>query len=380
MNCPKCKKEVTPLVLRNGLVCSDCLKPFVDRGKACAFCITKDNDEAFHLSEAAFFRGIKEENSRYVNLAFELCKKACDGYRDASGESVHNPEAYVRMGYYYEKDLIPGTDGKDAGLEKSYRIMIAYEYYSLVCNGTLVPGDLDVHKAFTEIQKEAADRLLRVLADFPDGERRNPRYSLERNREELVGKGLVSSANVFSEAGAHDVVTALEKDLGEMFRGRTNILFSAYRIPASELIRLIPADEKTRNASCLYRAMDSNKIKFYYFEDTKGQDTISQAIFSKHHFEEFVKDATRETSDSERFFVLMFLNGNYHASRLNEKDLGKVESQLILDCTGIDSILSDLKKDTLRVFEDDVFFCKKRGGQLGASFAQYIKEDPDGKE
>ena len=103
MICPNCNREVRPLVLRRGLACSRCLSPFV--GGETRFAFSKENDEAFHLSETAFYRGIKEGNSRYVDLAIELCKKACDECKNGSGELMRNPEAYVRMGYYYEKNL-----------------------------------------------------------------------------------------------------------------------------------------------------------------------------------------------------------------------------------------------------------------------------------
>ena len=364
MICPNCNREVTPLVLRKGLACSNCLELFLDGARSFAF--TKENDETFHLSEAAFYRGIKEGKGKYVKLAIELCRKACDGYKDSSGSIVRNPEAYVRMGYYYEKNLITEIDGKDAGLEKSYRIMIAYEYYSQVCNGTLA-GDPEGHKSFTEVQKYAADRLLRMLADFSEGEQRNPRYSVKRKQEELAGKGLVDATSFFSDAKKQDVVTSLEKDLSDLFNMKTNVLIAVYRVRGAELMRLLPEGNET---SCLYDAALDNDIVLRYYKDTSGQDKRSDTVSTSRQFKTFVEEV-RRAPDGD--FVLLFYNGKLKPI-LKGWDGETVKNELLKKSGAIDDILEKYKDvSRFTFYEDDVYYCLKKDKRaLGATFKDYV--------
>lgn len=376
MICPNCNREVTPLVLRKGLACSKCLTSFVDDERNFSF--TKENDETFHLSEAAFYRGIKDGNNRLVRLAIELCKKACDGCKDAAGNVVRNPEAYVRMGYYYEKNMVTEIDGKDAGLEKSYRIMIAYEYYSLVCNGTLVPGDLDGHKSFTEVQKYAADRLLRMLADFPEGEQRNPRYSVKTKQAELARKGLVDAASAFFDTKKQDVSLMLAKDVGDLLDRQPNVLISVYRIRGTELLSLLPSrDQKDEwKYNLLYRAARDPDVAFRYYLNTSGTDRKASPV-DVHRFEEFLGKVERTVRDDPSCtFGLIFFNGKYKPLRFKKSsDMKLVEKALVENSSTVDQI-SDRNEDVPRFvfYEDEVFYCVEKRGmkQLSTTFNDYI--------
>ena len=173
MICKKCNsKEIEePIILINGeWFCPYCAKPLVNT--EIAFQITKESNDLFKLSELFYYKSFSEKDSVkrefYIENAIANCRLAV--------EQGH-PEAYFRLGFYYDKDYLELNRSEIA------RCQMAYQYYSALCFSTSKDTDFNVspeveyHKTLSQLKQEAAKYMLEMLSEFADGELLNVKYN-----------------------------------------------------------------------------------------------------------------------------------------------------------------------------------------------------------
>ena len=164
MNCEKCKTAIDqPLELYNGeWACPNCKAKL---GSVMSdFEINADNEQLFNLAECSYYTWLDEASHGNAEGARENLEKAIELTREAA--AMGNPEAVIRLGYYYDKDYT------EVNRSEATRCRAAYAYYSAVCYASSelkvakegVKGTYDFHA----MRVRAARYMLKMLAAAPE--------------------------------------------------------------------------------------------------------------------------------------------------------------------------------------------------------------------
>ena len=177
MICEKCKHTIEqPLELYNGeWACPDCKAKL--GGVMSDFEITADNEQLFKLAECCYHNWLEGASRGEAERVREQLEKAIEFTREAA--AMGNPEAVVRLGYYYDKDYT------EVNKSEAARCRAAYAYYSAVCYAS---SELKVAKEgvkgvydFRAIRIKAAGYLLKMLASAPEELTSSDKFNYENN-------------------------------------------------------------------------------------------------------------------------------------------------------------------------------------------------------
>lgn len=153
MKCKENHEFEAPLILFNGdYACPECgIDLKLDKNDS--LLSTEENIELFEQSEIYYLNALKNCNdpkqfNKLIKKSFELC-------RDSA--LLMNPEAIVKMGFFYDKDYVETTS-----LSEAQRTKVAMDYYTLV---------IDRGEDFPEARTKAMIYALQMLKDKTPMER-----------------------------------------------------------------------------------------------------------------------------------------------------------------------------------------------------------------
>ncbi len=350
-----CKKEMeTPLILFNGdLVCPFCGNPLVN--DVIEFKITKKSEELFKLSEILFYNSFefedKETRDNYIKSAIEKCNDAME---------MGHPQAYIRMGYYYDKDYL------ELNRSEAVRTKIAYQYYSAIVyshsNNISFEDGVEI-VSLVELKKTAANYMLKMLLDFNDEEQSSEKYSYEYNSnkiKELLNYSLDDSyrENSFITTGnIQKILTTLN---GCKNKKRAPVLGIYTLLNKYELKNLFEAKEKI-----VFDLIDVEKINLLCYKYAKNNRVggESYSLSTKKQVDALVK----ELKDEDKLALVFFNKKNGHKllKRSDLKEIEKVILQKDYIQMHINNIYSKVERFYERVYhDDDIYYYKLKNKNI----------------
>lgn len=317
-----CRKEIEePLVLINGdWICPHCKEPLVNT--EISFQITKESNDLFKLSELFYFYSIKEQDSTkrnfYITNAVTNCRLAV--------EQGH-PEAYVRLGFYYDKDYIELNRSEIA------RSQMAYQYYSAVCFSTSNDTDLKIdpgveNVSLTELKKRAATLLLQMLAEFADGELLNKRYNFAENARKIKDTlGIVVERNNNSVSTKQDQFEKIYSALCDSKNKKRAPVFGLFTmVRVADLKKLF-----TINDEHVFSLIKNEELQLRFFTYKKGSTTkiSDEGLFTlsnKKNVNDEIEDLEKQKKE---YVILVFFNKKNGHNFLKKKEVSLLEKYLI---------------------------------------------------
>ena len=333
MICLNCNKSFdNALELYNGnIACPHCGN---DLAAVKEFKITAESDERFRLSETYFYRSLELSNQNINGNRGEIDYKQIEAeWRENIENAIKHcriaaaaghPEAYWRMGFYYDKDYA------GVGSTEAQRCRIAYNFYAALCyydrfKELKVDGNFAALKynneMFESLRRRAANDLLVMLFNAPSSIGQNPRFDYAKNRERLVkkyGEGIGPSARdrTDKESTAMSQATAT---LGACLSTTRVPLFGYFFVSQSDLSRLVDtqlARDSERINETIY-PMLGKRVMMVYIPCKRDDRSVGRDI----------REIYSEAEPLDRYRdnalggYLCFINGN--GSYLPDKALPK---------------------------------------------------------
>lgn len=347
---PTCKKEVeTPLILYNGdWICPFCGNPLVNDN--IVFKITRKSDELYKMSEILYYNSLNQsENLRrdnYIKSAVSKCIEAME---------LGDPRAYVRLGFYYDKDYV------DLNRSESIRTKIAYQYYSaVVYNST---KEIDVEDgvesvSLLELKKYAAEYMLKMLLDFNDEDSSGEKFTYEYNAKkvrELLSFN-IDTGNRVRSSNIGNIERILNTLNGCKNRKRAPI-FGIYTLLSKKELELL----FTSKDGAIYDLIDNEKIDVVAYAYNKNNKVDERPLSL--NTKGLVKGTLEELNDNSKVALVFFNKRNGH-NFLKKKEVKEVERFLLDEPNGylemhINNIFSRVERFYERVyFDDDIYFYK----------------------
>lgn len=322
MICTNCNKSFdTALELHSGVVaCPHCGS---DLATVKEFKITQESEERFRLSETFFYRSLELSNAN-INGKGSLIdhKKNEADWRESIENAIKHcriaaaaghPEAYHRMGFYYDKDYA-GVSSTEA-----QRCRIAYNFYAALCyydrfKELKVDGNLSTIKynneMFDALRRRAANDLLYMLYNAPSSVVQNTRFDYAKNREKLIriyGEGIGPSARDRKDADSESSSQALVT-LGSCLGTARVPLFGYFYVSKSDLARIIDpqlARDAERITDTIYPMLAKRVLMVYLpcKRDNRSVGREMQEVYSE-------AEVLNRFRDHENGGYLCFINEN----------------------------------------------------------------------
>ncbi len=321
MICTNCNRTFdNALELFSG--CIACPHCGSDLASVKEFKITPESEERFRLSETYFYRSLEISNANINGRhgAIDLKKNEAD-WREAIDNAIKHcrvaasaghPEAYWRMGFYYDKDYA------GVGSTEAQRCRIAYNFYAALCyydrfKELKVDGNASAIKynneMFEALRRRAANDLLFMLYNAPTSLGRD-RFDYAKNREKLVriyGDGIGPSARdrKDTEPGISSQATVTLNSC----LGTTRVpLFGYFYVSQSDLNRLIDpqfARDAERITETIYPMLGKRVMMVYLpcKRDNRSVGRDLQEVYAE-------AEVLNRYRDNENGGYLCFINGN----------------------------------------------------------------------
>lgn len=343
----RCGKTIdTPLELYDGRWACPYCKSIIGATSG-SFRMTEENVMLFRRSEMCFLRWLtsgreKHEKSgmKLLDRAVTLCKRAA---------LAGNPEAAIRLGYYYDKDFVETNRSETA------RCRVAYNYYASVCfarqEGALTAEAGVVAPEWNDLRRKAAELLLRMLAYTPEELDALDTYNFARNKalaEKLLGVRFnINRAMSKSDTDRVKETLAVLSSCGAAERAP---LFGVLGLSGAELSAVIGSRE-------FYPMLSRRRVRLSVMAaDADGSvrdDEQLQPLSNRMLIEKVIGDYT-----SSEVYVCFFNERSKYAAvgRTLEEHDGRLIKELI----------SGGRKLSYVFYDDDITMYKK-GGIAGAA-------------
>lgn len=358
-----CKKEIeTPLILYNGdIVCPYCGNPLVN--DEIEFKITKKSEELFKLSEILYYTSLSTEDkvarNNYIKSAVEKCIDAME---------MGHPQAYIRLGYYYDKDYV------DLNRTEAVRTKIAYQYYSAIVYSH--SKDIKIEEgadpiSLEDLKKNAADYMLKMLLDFEDDEQSSEKFSYEYNAtkiKELLNYSIEDDGgNAYGNSigNIQRILSTLESCKN---KNRAPV-FGLYTIlTKNELKSLFEAKNKM-----VLDLMDTEKLRLacYSYERNNRVGGGMISLSTKYQVDSILNELKEDGK-----VALVFFNKKNGHKLLKRSDLKEIEKFIFntIDeyvSMHINNIYSKVEKFYERVYnDDDIYFHKIKHKKITDSLVE----------
>ncbi|MCH5350850.1 MAG: hypothetical protein J1F39_02645 [Clostridiales bacterium] len=299
MICTKCEKSFeNALELYNGnIACPNCGH---DLASVKEFKITEESEERFRLSETFFYRSLELSNKNINGRPGETDRKKIETeWRENIDNAIKHcriaaaaghPEAYWRMGFYYDKDYA------GVGSTEVQRCRIAYNFYAALCyydrfKELKIDGNSSAIKynneMFDSLRRRAANDLLIMLYNAPENLGMDERFGYAKNREKLVsiydrGIGPAEGDRPGSGTAQSQAAVTLAACLG-----KTRVpLFGYFYLSPSDLTRLVDAQlskDPERRIETIYPVLGKDIMMVYFpcKNEKRAVDTTKQEVYSE---------------------------------------------------------------------------------------------------
>lgn len=356
MNCEKCKTAIDqPLELYNGeWACPNCKAKL---GSVMSdFEINADNEQLFNLAECSYYTWLDEASHGNAEGARENLEKAIELTREAA--AMGNPEAVIRLGYYYDKDYT------EVNRSEATRCRAAYAYYSAVCYASSelkvakegVKGTYDFHA----MRVRAARYMLKMLAAAPEELTVNKLFAYDDNHERVkavLGVDFPRPQNVAGvRTGAEE--TAFVKLLS-CFRQKAP-LFGVMKLKGEELKRLA---KMNIGGESVIRAIRRGLFLAAAIANENGKVDIDDtfiALKNERAFKDFVNG---EVSDGGYCWLFFFNDKGGHRF-FGKFALGRIHKALTSSRYTLVKTFIDRVGEDLTFLDDDVYMCKSKMGTV----------------
>lgn len=341
MICTNCNKSFdNALELYSGsIACPHCGS---DLASVKEFKITQESEERFRLSETYFFHSLEISNANINGRRGDVDQKKNEAdWRESIDNAIKHcriaaaaghPEAYWRMGFYYDKDYA------GIGSSEAQRCRIAYNFYAALCyydrfKELKVDGNMSTIKynneTFEALRRRAANDLLYMLYNAPAGVVQNTRFDYTKNREKLIriyGDGIGPSArdrkDVDPAVSSQSTVT-----LGSCLGTARVPLFGYFYVSQADLARLIDpqlARDAERITETIY-PMLGKRVMMVYLPCKNEKRSVGKEIREVYSEAEVLE----RYRDNENGGYLCFINGN--GGYMPDKSLPKKVGPRLMD-------------------------------------------------
>ena len=353
MNCVSCKKTIDqPLELFDGeWACPHCRR--IVGGMMTDFVITYENDRIFQLAENIYLAWLDDAVHRAGRSGADDAKqlrKAVELTREAA--ALGNPEAVVRLGYYYDKDYTEATKSETA------RCRAAYAYYSAVCFAD--PAKLKIEDGvkvsfdFKALQIRAARYLLKMLANAPAELVRKEKFDYEKNKTDIEDRLGIKCPS--AQKGG------LKPSAQEQAFAKLRSCHSAHKAPLFGVIKLTGAEFEELAAMkvgldtlirFIKRGVQLSAVKAN--RDGKvGYDDVFETLKNERALNEYLASADRGGS-----YWLFFFNPKGGHRFYGKIGLDKIRKALVRDDHDVvKRIIDAWTGEDLTFMDDDVYMCK----------------------
>lgn len=356
MNCEnkECNKVIEqPLELYNGeWACPYCRT--IMGNIMTDFVITKENDQIFQLAESCYYAWLDaavhtregSRNTSMLNKAIELTREAA-----ATG----NPEAAVRLGYYYDKDYT------EVNKSEVSRCRAAYAYYSAVCfadiNKFKAEKDVTETHDFAKLRERAARYMLKMLASAPEELTKIQKFNYNDNADK-VKKQLNMDIPPVEESGG--VKPSAQQQAFDKLRS----CFSRQKAPLFGIFKLSGEEFK---ALAAIKSAGDGVIKFIKRgvflavapanENGKVDDGTFEALKNERAFNEYLQYSVEEEND----YWLFFFNEKGGHRFYGKFALDKIRKALTAaDYELVAAFIESWAGEDLTFLDDDIYMCKDK--------------------
>jgi hypothetical protein len=297
------------------------------------FAVNEENDNLFRLSQAFYFKylaAVAADNQKKPDLKkmqeieqdLETAVTYC---REAAWKG--HPEACVKLGFYWESSYV----GKKDSVE---RFKMAYRYYDEVASldertvdvergedGVAVAKDYAKNAKFSAVKKEAAARLLRMLAEVGEELQNMMGFQLDEVTERL--KAIVGD---YGEAAFIAKRTSREefvlRTLKEAKKNAGDAPVFGYFLMTGNELKNAYGDENSADKICGIVASGGKlDLKWAFLNDLYDNDTENNAFTDLNDN----ADCLPAESVGENTLVVAFINGAW--SPKPSKEIGKKKTK-----------------------------------------------------
>lgn len=370
MICEKCKHTIEqPLELYNGeWACPDCKAKL--GGVMSDFEITADNEQLFKLAECCYHNWLEGASRGEAERVREQLEKAIEFTREAA--AMGNPEAVVRLGYYYDKDYT------EVNKSEAARCRAAYAYYSAVCYAS---SELKVAKEgvkgvydFRAIRIKAAGYLLKMLASAPEELTSSDKFNYENNLAMIKERLGVEFPRPLVSGIKQSAVEQAFSKLMSCFARQNAPLFGVMRLSGGELKELkekrvgsytvIKLIRRGLFVAAAQAAEDSGKV---------SMDETFTALKNERGFNEYMDGEVMDGAD----YWLFFFNEKGGHRFFGKFALGRIQKALTSSrYDAVKTIIDGGAGEDLTFLDDDVYMCKSKIGTMNDAvkkLAEYVQ-------
>ena len=350
--------------------CNKCLKSFDDylfryTGQlTCPYCgeeidvtaieldINKENDEIFCLSEASFCKGLIDNNLPQVESGIKLCLEAM---------KMGHPKAYLRMGYYIEKNFMNNGKGE---LNKALN---AFEHYSVVLfNQMGISGEFMKRYPVQTLKQNAAQSMIGIVLDNPElaiiNKKYSPQFVLERIRSVIptfVPPKGGSSRPLMIFDRIYDTLNAIDSNLD-------NALLGAYTLRSGQFKQLL---NKGSLDDPLFKKLLSTKGLNMKYKLTDASD------YSRLSSLDDFDDANSACDNNlQGTFNFAFFNANPKVSYIKSSQVLDVKKKLFDNESNLDSFFVKPRENGIVIYEDDIKFYSGKSVNIDKATRELLEE------
>ena len=360
------------------------------------FAVTEQNDNLFRLSQAYYFqylamaaavdKSVEQKKLAAIQKKLEIAVKYC---RDAA--RLGHPEACVKLGFYWETGYMQKRESVE-------RFKMAFRYYDEVVQmderaltlerddgGAVVARDYEKNEKILAVKREAAVRLLRLLAEAGEDLQNMMGFNLAALTERLKfavgdsGETAITEQQPSREEFVLRTLKDAKKNAGDA------PVFGYFLMPANALAKAYGDENSADNSEDkIYNIMrNSGKldVKWAFLEDLNDGDAENNT------FNEVTDsaDCLPDISAGEKPVVVAFVNGAWQSKPSKEigkkktKSLNKLSTLIFTDNEPTDAfhnLCTTANLGFAKIFyADDLYFgCLKNAKNPVEGILEYVME------
>lgn len=352
MICKECNKDVKqPLELYDGRwACPYCKKNLMLSGDSLSF--THENNELFVLSDKCYYTYLTRINHVLARTDVKECQTLLNKAIDLCRQSAYlgNPNAIIRLGYYYDKDYV------EVNRSEEERCRIAYQLYKKVWKSDEKSDNLGIDAdEWLKIKKYAARLTIEMLANASDELRKTSPYTLEENLkdiEDCLGYAVnVRSTNCATIPQTITVFSTLVN-----FNDKDNApLFGFFKVSIHELYQILEMTDTNGNIEQSgYDIVTSKQGHGTYVYLTPNNGKKSTQIYTLSN-KRFINDILKNKFDMDDSVFVCFVNGRGAHKYLSNGQINKVRKCFEENFYGCIDKLKELKYANMVFYDSDLF-------------------------